>query len=46
MELITITIEDDMGEVLFRATSKSVDGAIAELGRYERHIKKTEPETI
>lgn len=42
---ITITIENEDGETVFTAHCKSVDSAIAELGRYERHFKPKE-ETV
>lgn len=40
---ITITIHDEMGEQVFRADTYSVERAIEELARFERHVLATLP---
>lgn len=39
MEHIDISVTNEEGELIFSAKALSVESAIAELGRYERHIK-------
>lgn len=39
MEKIIIYVENERGEHVFASTTHSVDSAIEELGRYERHFQ-------
>lgn len=39
MENINITIESEDGRIVFSGDCTNVDEAIAELGRYKRHVK-------
>lgn len=40
---IEILVKNEQGELLFKGTAFDVDGAIQELGRYERHFEDLKP---